>query len=410
MSINHHILAKNATDEVLSKFKSTEWKCAGSFGQDFYRVGTGADFPSPDAAFHDPTNKLMISFEFKPPTETKRGILTGVGQCIAYLQTSNISYLIAPKMLENFQIGRYLSDLFSNQISMSIPAGLIIYDNDDLNKMELVHDVDNLKPFKVKGKVRKVERFWAKWQDLPPPLFHLILHYYYLKRTNMIDEDPYAKCWREAMISPTVLEDFQTKPVHDIYGKPIMTETGNKQKVYLEKIIPALHKAHGDDIRSALAERIDTIGSGDNSYTGVKKYIVPFLRHMKSIDSESCLTEKGFFLYHLGLVNGPTSKIFIDYFTKELLTTGHHLDVILDFDKFRQNKSGSDLKEIIKAMEMDYESKGYIKRNPNSLVGDKSNTEFLKNEKIIWKALGLTDEEHNVQWRKITEICSLPDL
>ena len=44
------------------------------------------------------------------------------------------------------------------------------------------------------------------------------------------------------------------------------------------------------------------------------------------------MTEDGFKLYHLGLVNGPNSKIFYDYFTQTVLITGHHLDLIFDLD------------------------------------------------------------------------------
>ena len=78
MSLNHHILAKTTTDAVLSRFKSALWTCLDGIGADFSRIPTTAEFPSPDAAFFDWTNKIQASFEFKPPTETKRGILTGV--------------------------------------------------------------------------------------------------------------------------------------------------------------------------------------------------------------------------------------------------------------------------------------------------------------------------------------------
>jgi hypothetical protein len=225
----------------------------------------------------------------------------------------------------------------------------------------------------------------------------------------MIEGDPYAKCWLERMISPTVLEDYRTKPVIDLSGNPIKTTGGRKQLVYLEKIIPELKSIQGDDIKAALAERIKPISSGDNSYTGVRKYIIPFLRHMKTIDSEDCLTENGLLLYHLGLVNGPTSKVYYDYFAKELLTTGHHLDVILDFDAFKHMAPGRDFKQVRKEMEKEYESKGYVKRNPGRKKNHESKVGFLKYERIIWKALGLIDNKDNVQWKRVTEICSLPD-
>ena len=91
MSVNHHLLAKATTDSVLANFKSGAWNCCTDVGTEFYRVGCDSTFPSPDAAFYDDAKKLMVTFEFKPPTETKRGILTGLGQSIAYLNSSNLS-------------------------------------------------------------------------------------------------------------------------------------------------------------------------------------------------------------------------------------------------------------------------------------------------------------------------------
>lgn len=62
---------------------------------------------------YDPTKKHTIAFEFKPPTESKRGILTGLGQAFAYLSLSSLSYLIVPKLLEGYELSSFLNDLFS---------------------------------------------------------------------------------------------------------------------------------------------------------------------------------------------------------------------------------------------------------------------------------------------------------
>jgi hypothetical protein len=94
-----------------------------------------------------------------------------------------------------------------------------------------------------------------------------------------------------------------------------------------------------------------------------------------------------------------------------LLAVGHHLDVIWDFDTLKQKMPNATTSEIVKVMECEYENKGYIKRNPNRKNATTiSKVQFLKYERIIWKALGLRDANDNIQWRKITEICSLPDL
>ena len=134
MALNHHVLAKATTDAILQNFKTAIWQYNGSWGADFYRVGTSADFPSPDAAFYDPTNNKLASFEFKPATETKRGMLTGVGQSIAYLKSCDLAYLISPQVIDGFNMGDFLTELYNDQIGNKIPVGLIVYDNNNPSK------------------------------------------------------------------------------------------------------------------------------------------------------------------------------------------------------------------------------------------------------------------------------------
>ena len=412
MSLNHHILAKTTTDAILMKFKMLEWTYLGGGGKDFYRIGTSAEFPSPDAAFYDPVNRVIASFEFKPPTETKRGILTGVGQSIAYLQNCDISFLVAPMRLEDFDIGSYLTDLYGNQITGKIPSGLILYDNNRPSNVILVYSVNTISENLKKNRVPEVDRFWAKHQDLPVPLFHLILHYYYLARIHMIEGDPFAECFKKEMISPTVLKDFsKVEYINDLSGMPIKTVAGKKNIVFLEKILNSAKKsADRGQAYARVKKAVDTDYVGDNYYNSIRKNYLSFMKHIQVIDSENTLTEKGFSLYHLGIVNGASSKIFMDYFIREILTTGHHLDLILDIDTLKQSHSNWGIGEVLSHLENDYEEKGYIKRNPNRQQSEESNVGFLKYERILWNALGLVDNDGTIQWKKITEICSLPDL
>lgn len=163
----HHLLAKTTTDEILNNFKTGSWTYGASgHGTNFLRTGTPADFPSPDAAFYDSVNKELAYFEFKPETETKRGILTGVGQGIAYLEKCNLSFLIAPKLLAGYDLESYLTDLYTHQLS-AIPTGLIIYDNANPKNVRLVKNVTSLVGTAATPRTVTVERFWAKHQDLP---------------------------------------------------------------------------------------------------------------------------------------------------------------------------------------------------------------------------------------------------
>ncbi len=418
MSVNHHLLAKTTTDSVLANFKSGSWKCANNVGQDFYRVGCDSTFPSPDAAFYDDVKKILVSFEFKPPTETKRGILTGLGQSIAYLKSSNLSYLIVPEKLEDFEIGKYMTDLFANQIETHLPVGLITYENDNPTNVSLVHNVNTLAKT-LEFKAIANSRFWAKHLDMPIPLFHLLLHCYYLKKTGQITDDAFAYCWNTYLLPPQVLSMLMSVPIMDMYGNPIKTLSGKKNILFFEKKLAALGNltgTHRTDAIAKLREDASTNVIGDNYYNSIKKNFITFLKHIGVVDSIGDLTEDGFKLYHLGLVNGPNSKLFKDYFTQRVLMTGHHLDLIFDLDNLcNQFRGTKTMTEIKNQMLTEYEAKGMIKRNPNRKANDDSAVEFLKYEFILWNSLNLTVKtngkpETSFNWRKITEICSLPDL
>lgn len=411
MSLNHHILAKTTTDAVLARFKSAAWTCLDGIGTDFSRIPTTAEFPSPDAAFFDWTHKIQVSFEFKPPTETKRGILTGVGQSIAYLNNANISFLVAPRRLEEFDLGSYLIDLYRAQIVGKIPTGLILYDNNKPQDVVLEHNVS----METLGADHKVfsaprsNRFWANYVDMPVPLLHLLLHYFYLKKVGQIEGDAFAACWRERMIPPSVVESLRPCPILDVEGNPIKTPANNKNMIILEKTIPKLVREYEpDEVRLRIEEKRDTTISGDTLFQSQKKNFVTFLKHLQLIDSEGSLTDSGFSLYHLGLVNGPTSQAFRNYVTKEILITGHHLDLILDLDTIKQTSDKES--DIWGIMQQQYEERGLLKKNPGRIAHEESNSPFLKDERILWNALGLVDNTVTIQWRKITEICSLPDL
>ncbi|MBE6859301.1 MAG: hypothetical protein E7498_07710 [Ruminococcus sp.] len=412
MALNHHVLAKATTDAILQNFKSATWQYNGNCGSDFYRVGTSADFPSPDAAFYDPTNKRLASFEFKPATETKRGMLTGVGQSVAYLKRCDLAYLISPQIIDGFNMGDFLTELYQTQFKDKVPVGLIVYDNNNPTKLTLAHNVSTLNSTKgSQSHTPASDRYWAKHQDMPVELFHLLLHYYYLKKVGVIDGDAFVSCWKERMIPQNILTDFTPQPVKDIMGNPIKTLGGRKNLVYLEKKIALIKKqAAPNEWASMVSEDIDSSCTGDNAYTAVRKNLVTFLKHMQVIDSEGSLTDSGFKLYHLGLANGPSSKIFVDYFTREVLTTGHHLDLLLDLDSVSQKNPGENFKQLRILMESEYEASGRIKRNAKRVAGTKSKTPFLKYEQILWRALGLIDSQNRIQWKKVTEICSLPEI
>jgi len=266
MSINHHLLAKTTTDKILYNFKSAVWSSVNGTGVDFYRIGCNSNFPSPDAAFKDDTNKLTVAFEFKPPTETKRGILTGVGQSIAYLNSSNLSYLVIPEYLQDFKIGQFVSDLFTTQISTKLPVGLITYDNNNPSDVKLLNNVSLVNSPAISNTITN-NRFWAKHQDLPIPLFHLLLHCYYLKKIGQINEDGFAYCWDNFLFPSRQIRRLNSPDVLDLHGNIIKTLSGVKNIKFMEKKINKVKKMSGRSKMVAikkLYQDADSTFVGDN--------------------------------------------------------------------------------------------------------------------------------------------------
>jgi len=416
----HDSTGKEVVDSVLKKFKEGDWTCCENMGKDFYRTATPKTHPSPDHAFADDTNKIMLTFEYKPQTESKRGILTGLGQSIAYLNKSDISFLVIPKKLveNDYDIELAMKAIFEKQIVGKLPIGLIVFDNDYPSKVSMIHNVDSLLGRK-KVEQKYSGRFWAKHQDLPISLFHLILHYYYLKKTNQEKGDALANCWKQKLFQSKSLRTLNPTDVKDVRGEVIKTVSGKKNIRFMEKNLAKARKLVGKSRVDAIAKLkndANTDFNGDNYYNSVMtKNFLTFLQHV-GVVADKDLTDYGVKLYHLGLTNGPNSKIFRDHFLKCVLEEGRHLDLIFDLEKLcNVHRGKKTTEEIKKLMEKEYEDKGMVKRNPHRIVNSTSKTGLFKYEFILWNSLSVTEKTKGkpdlaFNWKKITEVCSLPEL
>ena len=422
---DHDRIGKEVVDSILKKFKDGEWECNGDLGRDFYRTGTPKTHPSPDHAFANDNPKIMVTFEYKPAdTETKRGILTGLGQSIAYLNKSDISFLVIPKKLtgkeDNFDIESQMTEIFEKQIVGNLPTGLIVYDNNDPKDVTMVHNVDSLLGREIIQQ-KYTGRFWANYVDLPIPLFHLVLHYYYLaKLSKKKNQDPLANCWKKSMVLSKSVKKLQPNAIKDVHGDIIRTLDDSKDKMYFDKTFAKIRRLSGQEKKNAIEkmkEDYRTDIKKTNMYQRVmKKNIKPFLEGL-GVVGDGELTALGVKLYHLGLTNGPNSIIFRDYFLKCVLEQGRHLDLIFDLERLcKEHRDEKTTLEIRKTLEEEYDEKGMIKRNPNLVVGTSSNTEFLKDEFILWgKGFGIKEKingkpDLSFNWEKITRVRALPEL
>ena len=182
-----------------------------------------------------------------------------------------------------------------------------------------------------------------------------------------------------------------------------MTFLENKLSKYRRELSP-------DETARKVAEDIAITNSGDNFYQSWRKNYLSFMRHIGAIDSEGMLTDEGYRLYHLGMSNTPKSKIFHDYFARTVLLRGNHLDLLIDLAETLTRHPDGQQNHILSTMEKEYEARGLIKMNPGRQVSGKSSVGFLKYELILWRSLGLIADKITPNWRRITEICLMPEL
>ena len=93
MSYTHDFHSGVCQRSMLRNWKRGNW-LESPISKEVYLTTAHSNWPCPDGAMYDANNELSIGIEFKPHTETKRGIQTGIGQSLTYLDKFSASYLV----------------------------------------------------------------------------------------------------------------------------------------------------------------------------------------------------------------------------------------------------------------------------------------------------------------------------
>ena len=134
-------------------------------------ITSSSDWPEPDFVFDD-RKGVTYGFEFKPPEQTRREYLLGVGQAIAYLNHFSHSTLMLPKVTENFEIAEYVGELVQK---IPLKIGVIAYNPNNIEELEVIvpYPTKPVGPLVRKASIGKV--FWAFWMDESIHEFYLML-------------------------------------------------------------------------------------------------------------------------------------------------------------------------------------------------------------------------------------------
>ena len=399
MRLTHDEQSRICCDELLSKWRSSEPNWTNIFiKNDIHYVGGSLDFPSPDRSFYSDKTQCRIAIEFKPSTESKRGILTGLGQAIAYLNKNNnsASYLICPNKVENFEIGSFMENLFKKKIFEKLPIGLITFDPKNLQKIKIRCNIAN--SFGIQKTIeRNINRnYWAAYRDSYP-----YATYYLLNISNNLNP---LIANRSKVIWDNFYDNYlginNAKKTLSLVNSKIRKWDGGFQ-ILLESKKRKLQKQIDEgaiSIKNALeiVNKDTAKNVTDNNYQDLKKNHFNFINHLKLWDHDS----KN--LTNLGLTFAnrvKEGKNINQEIAKVLLISGKHRELIETIEKFYKNqrkynkKIYSNENELREDLYKYFDDRGYIKKNPGR--SSSGSRKFLTSELQIWFKLGLKTKFKN---------------
>lgn len=351
MDFSHNELAHRAIRMLLSQLRQGQAHWATDRLTQYATLFQGLpDWPRPDGALHDPNTNSSLAVEFKPPGQSKREYVTGIGQAITYLRNFEYAALIVPKLAgDGYEISRYLQANLSEPFASALPVALFDYENDPSQLRALI----NLRPRQgpppsgLRGIRKKI--FWAYWRDLSNYDLFDLLDTIYSKNTTF--EHSFKTFWNQKMIR----------------GRARTWEGTNRK--------PRKQTPKG--------------------YTGERTNVNLSMRHIGVIDSDGRLTDDGLKLLHKGKVYGASSLAFLNGLGRLVLGNGRHLELIFWVEDQQRDFSQKALaKQFYHNLDRALQRAGIIASAPVN----RSKATFLRDEQKLWNKLGLLKRSRGRQY------------
>lgn len=370
----HDAAATFYGDTILGKIRAADSDFKQIFSISMIRTGDW-DWPRPDYVCYDEELKASYALEFKPPFQSKREYLTGLGQSLAYLQKHTYSGLIVPYYADDgFQIAKFISNSLKSPEFASVATSLFAYNNAN-QTIDILRPISSKREIHAKkGAVEEVKTFWCWWRD--------ISHYelYDLLNLSFFFSDYDGDIYTDH-IYPTFYKMMVDKQTRQWDGQP---------------------RSKSGTVASMKAEK--------------QNYKIPLVQLELWSRGEGRLTDLGFKLLEIGKKYGPNSKKFFDSLAYLLLVNGKHLDLINLVDKFQKiTDIAPSSKEHAIALERFLSDNGCIgKRKPTAITTGAKNS-YMRDEMKLWNKLGLLfpynkvsyffpGEGYKFNWERITDI------
>lgn len=374
MAQTHDYGAEMCGSFILEKIRAQESDFKQVFSPSTVRIGD-FDWPRPDFVIQDLDTSATYALEFKPPMQSKREYVCGLGQSITYLQHHTYSGLILPKVADDgFPIASFIEDVFSSWPMEHSPISLYIYES-DFSKVEIKKQIlttrENFTPQTIEGSSKT---FWCWWRDMSfSDIFQLLkLSFDY----NHFEGDIYSE-----HIYPRFYEMLISGECYDFEG----------------------HKRN--------------VNPSDSSRKSLKQnYRIPLVQLGLCTGLECRLTKLGFKVLSLGTRYGVNSRIFTDAIAYLVLTDGKHIDLINFIDKFQRLNTIPGSSEAYKLLlEDNLTQQGLIGRRKPTAITTNAKATYIRDEFKLWNKFGLLlpknrtayffpNEGLRFNWERITEI------
>lgn len=397
MAQEHDLGAEKTGGFILSQIRKSDSAYKQVFSSSILRIGDWG-WPRPDFVCYDDENKVTYALEYKPPMQSKREYVCGLGQSITYLQHHTYSGLIVPEVADDgFPIAEYFRDILVSDVMHTTPISLYSY-NPNTFDVQILKAIENVRTgVKVKASQQVSKTFWCWWRDMSHFEVYDLLRLSFLYSSE--GGDTYTN---------HIFPDFWNKLTT---GKTFDFE-GNARKVEASKTKELLDK-DGNPILDENGCPITKIVTSYGSYK--QNYRIPFEQLGLWTSKEGKLSELGYRLLEIGNKYGPDSANFKNAIAYLLLTVGHHLDLIHIISDIQDSYVMTDTSmEFKQLLDIELTERGLIgKRKPTAVKTD-SKGSYVRDELKLWNKFGLLQCKNNryfdkdkgltFNWQKITEV------
>lgn len=377
MGTIHDNLATVCGDNILTRLREGDPKISQIFSTKIVRSADW-DWPRPDYVCIDEDMKCSYALEFKPPHQSKREYLTGLGQSISYLQKHLYSGLIIPTVADDgFRIADFIANSLEAEEFRKVGISLYSYNPLDVyNGVTLLRGITEKRdPKGVKTiNINKVETFWCWWRDCSQyELMDLLeLGFLYNDHEGNIYTD---------LIYPEFYERLVTKRTRQWNGK-----ARNK-------------------VKSA------------QSYNSEKQnYKIPLSQ--LELWYEGHLTNLGFKMLEIGKKYGAGSEAFMNALGYIILVNGKHLELIKLIEKYQKetaNPIPDTSKQFLLELEDFLTKNGCIGARKPTAIKTGAKATYIRDEPKLWNKFNILsyntksdyffkNEGYKFDWHKISDI------